>query len=291
MGQEQDCVMAGLIFHGEESIDLLDVMTLTTGALKEIGQEVTRRSILSEMDARVETDRYRICLTLSANMVLPTLDDAADALLRIDVCRRDGATDALGRDLAVDAVLARVVIGLNEHLQPTYLQWVDEKAIISAAEVAAATKLTEDPTPGTPVGRSKVAPSRAALSGIDELHATLDDRLERTPPPEPFMIALPIANDIAVEDGIIEDVPEFSEMTIENIRDDSDKLRMSAWILSIAVACIALPVGLALMIINLVKGENVRLASQMAALSGLFVSFQANGATATALQTVQNALN
>lgn len=61
--------------------------------------------------------------------------------------------------------------------------------------------------------------------------------------------------------------------------------------MSFAVACIALPVGIALVIINLVKGENLRLAGQAAALSGLFVSLQANGATAAAAQVFQSVLN
>jgi hypothetical protein len=60
--------------------------------------------------------------------------------------------------------------------------------------------------------------------------------------------------------------------------------------LSIAVALLCLPVGVALAVINLLRGENLRLASQTAALTGTFVTLQATGAVAQATQVIQTVL-
>ncbi|MEM6499318.1 MAG: hypothetical protein AAF709_21655, partial [Pseudomonadota bacterium] len=63
--------------------------------------------------------------------------------------------------------------------------------------------------------------------------------------------------------------------------------RLAAWIMAIAVAIIALPVGIALFIMHLTKGENLRLSSQAAALTGVFVAFQTLGTTANAMETLE----
>ena len=60
--------------------------------------------------------------------------------------------------------------------------------------------------------------------------------------------------------------------------------------MSIAVAVYALPVGLPLLIINLVKGENLHLSSQTAALTGTFIALQSSGSMAQAMGVVDRLL-
>ncbi|QFT96331.1 hypothetical protein FIU85_03365 [Roseovarius sp. THAF8] len=286
MAQSDTRVMAGLIFMEEKSIDLLDAVTRTAEALKGLCEDVRSLGFLSDRDAGVETEQYRVCLTLSDNVVLPGLEEEANTLLRIDVCRRDPAAPDSGP--AIDAVLARVAIDLSDHLRPKHLQWVEQEAILSTEEVFEAREPAACDTPEADTLRDQTLRARSALTGIGELHSRLDEQLERTPPPE--MPVLPWKDFLGESEGIIEDTPQMVVPAIENIAEETDRLRLSAWLLSLAVACIALPVGVALVIINLVKGENLRLAGQAAALSGLFVSLQANGATAAAAQVIQSVL-
>ena len=60
--------------------------------------------------------------------------------------------------------------------------------------------------------------------------------------------------------------------------------------MTITLGLFALPVAAALAIVNLMRGENLRLASQTAAMTGLFLTLQVNGATAQALQAMQDLL-
>lgn len=286
MSHIENRVMAGLIFTDETPIDLLDALTRTAEALTGLCEGVRSLGFLSDKDAGVETEHYRVCLTLSENVVLPGLEQAANALLRIDVSRRDQAASEPGP--AIDAVLARVAIDLSDHLRPAHLQWIEQEALLTAEDVRMARELAAHETSEAATLRDQTLRARAALTGIEDLHTKLDKRLERTP--RPVVPFLPYKAFIGESEGIIEDAPEIATPAIENIAEETDRLRLSAWLLSLAVACIALPVGLALVIINLVKGENLRLAGQAAALSGLFVSLQANGATAAAVQVVQTVL-
>lgn len=63
----------------------------------------------------------------------------------------------------------------------------------------------------------------------------------------------------------------------------SAPLRLSAWILSIGVAIFALPVGAMLMVFNLTRGADLRLASQTAALTGMFIALVTCGWAAVAM--------
>lgn len=287
MGHSDSRVMAGLIFLGETSIDLLDAVTRTADALTGLGQKIQSLGFLSDQDAGVETGLYRVCLALSENVALPGLEEVADVVLRIDVRHRTASDSDTGP--SIEAVLAHVAIDLSDHFRPTHLQWIEADAILSATELAG-----DAETPAKPASKPKpaaanslqdyqqMARARAALTGAETLDTDLDTRAKdaRQPAKVP----------VCTQDGVIPESLSDTCSQVPKNAEPTDRLRLSAWLLSIAVACIALPVGLALVIFNLLKGENLRLSGQAAALSGLFVSLQANGATAQAIQVVQTVL-
>ncbi|UXX82760.1 hypothetical protein [Roseovarius pelagicus] len=62
--------------------------------------------------------------------------------------------------------------------------------------------------------------------------------------------------------------------------------RLTAWAMALTVSVIALPVGTALILTTLLKGESVRLAAQTAAITGLFVGLNSAGATADTVQLI-----
>lgn len=70
----------------------------------------------------------------------------------------------------------------------------------------------------------------------------------------------------------------------------SAPIRLSVWALSLGVALFALPVGALLAVLNLTRGENLRLTSQTAALTGMFVALLACGWAAAALGGVPSIL-
>ncbi|MGK7754533.1 MULTISPECIES: hypothetical protein [unclassified Roseovarius] len=287
MPDTENHIMAGLVFTEEKRIDLLDMATRTVKTLSGLCQDVRSLGLLTETVAGIETAHCRISLTLSRNVLLPGLARPASVVLRIDVQGLEHASPDTGP--AIDAVLARVAIELSDHLRPPHLQWVEQEALLSAADVTMACELAAHDTPANDTQKDQALRARAALTRVEDLHTKLDERLARMPPPAVHFLPSKVLIDVS--EGIIEDTPEMIAPSIENIAEETDRLRLSAWFLTFAVACFALPVGLTLVIINLVKGENLRLAGQAAALSGLFVSLQTSGATAAAAQVVQTVLH
>jgi hypothetical protein len=83
--------------------------------------------------------------------------------------------------------------------------------------------------------------------------------------------------------------PETEELPDPSagIREETAPLRLSVWMMTFTLAIFALPVAAGLMVFNLLRGENLRLASQTAALTGLFMSLQASGAMAEAVEMVR----
>lgn len=62
--------------------------------------------------------------------------------------------------------------------------------------------------------------------------------------------------------------------------------RLTAWAITLTVSVLALPVGAALIVLTLLKGENIRLAAQTAALTGMFIGLESAGATAQTIELI-----
>jgi hypothetical protein len=70
------------------------------------------------------------------------------------------------------------------------------------------------------------------------------------------------------------------------ISEPSTTSRLATWAVSLVVSLISLPVGIALMVYNLIRGEDLRLALTALALTGLFAGLAQMGLTAQAVATL-----
>lgn len=85
-----------------------------------------------------------------------------------------------------------------------------------------------------------------------------------------------------------QDIPE-AEDAVETealITEPSTTSRLATWAVSLVVSLISLPVGIALMVYNLIRGEDLRLALTALALTGLFVGLAQMGLTEEAIATL-----
>jgi hypothetical protein len=88
-------------------------------------------------------------------------------------------------------------------------------------------------------------------------------------------------------DGIFESTMEAQEKDLrDNMQRTGDIERLGAWVLTGGAATICLPVAASLSVINLLKGEDFRLNTQMLSLSGLGVVLNGNGAFAQVLDAL-----
>jgi hypothetical protein len=86
------------------------------------------------------------------------------------------------------------------------------------------------------------------------------------------------------QDGTFESRIDTEEQDLRaNMQRTGDIERLGAWVLTGGAATICLPVAASLSVVNLLKGEDFRLNTQMLSLSGLGVVLNSNGAFAQVL--------
>jgi len=187
---------------------------------------------------------------------------------------------------AKKAILAKSLKTLHMSMQPDYIKWIGDGVFVSSDDFARATRTTR----ARPAARKKTRKAASAARGILPAVEDANDLLQA----QLIKRQASVTRDMKLAHRLrpVFDKAEARQMADINksIREDSAILRLSAWFLSIAVALIALPVGAALLFFNLLRGANLRLASQTAALTGTFVTFQALGTTAQAMTTIQGIL-
>jgi len=82
-----------------------------------------------------------------------------------------------------------------------------------------------------------------------------------------------------VPEGIVSEATHPSE----EMPEQDFTGRMTVYVLNATVMVFALPVGLALLLLNILGGENLRTTAHVMALTGVFMALTANGSLTTAL--------
>ena len=288
MTAKRTCVTAGLVFLGYRNLDIANATSRAAAVLETLDERITGIRAVSGNEAVVTGQHHRVHLSIREDVKVPTLRMAAELVLDITV-KTLSEGDASPYEAAT--VLARITKALHMSLSPDHVQWIETAAVLSSADFVLATSQPDRTGHRHPAGPVKPRRRAAPLPAIETTHEVLQRRFVTEAEAATAAFAarsIPRIGDFEwTLDGIIADMPDKGVAPIEDIRDESNAFRLSAWLLSIAVACLALPVGVALILVNLVKGENLRLASQTAALTGTFVTFNLHGATAETLAFVQ----
>ncbi|MEQ9259074.1 MAG: hypothetical protein RIG84_08230 [Roseovarius sp.] len=292
MGKDKIWAKAGLVFMNERDLDIVQIANQLVTSVEALGHRVTGVHILSDRSAHVCLNDHEVHLTIAEDVSLSALSEPATAYVAMAI-----ANVAPGRNsrFARDSLLARALQALHAKLQPDYVKWIDTDVILTSADFASAAG-----APAASGTRGKVTPRRVRrekpLPDIEETNNILQKRISDH---DPEIFDIQSSPDrlrkIFTEDYVDPDVLAREAASEAMIREEQDieknaPRRLSAWLISFAVMLFALPVGITLLILNLVKGENLRLASQTAALTGTFVAFQTFGTTANAMTTLQTFL-
>lgn len=274
-------ITAGLAFRTERDIDIVSLGNRLAGALERHGNPVRGIRILSDGGAVIKTREYDVWIRSSEDQPFVGMRARAPLLVEIRLSRPGPQPDA--PTTATYRMLVRLVAAAQHTLQADFIRWLSTDVLLTRDEFAMATASLAPA--GDTCRHPRKAQNRSPLPAIedtvDALHGRLRERdaraaLDHAARPEPATDgAQPFpAGDMAAQTG--DDV------------DGSAALRLSAWIVSFAVALFALPVGAALIVFNLLRGESLRLTSQTAALTGTFIALQTFGTTAQAMSVLQS---
>jgi hypothetical protein len=278
----------------DRDVDIVAVANLVAGSFEATGHRVTGIHILSDTTAQVSADHHACSLDIREDVSLPGSSDRASVFISLRLLSPAKGQRA---QFARDALLARALQALNDDLNPNFVQWIDSDLLLPGQTFAAATRTGKAVrTIKADVAERRIR-STKALPDVETTNAVLQDRISQHDPIIFDMQSSPerlkqIFSEGWIDPGVLADkaAEEAYAREIEDIEQEAP-LRLSAWMFSFAVTFLALPIGVALLILNLAKGENLRLASQTAALTGTFVALQAVGATAETVTALQNLVN
>lgn len=283
-------VTAGLVFLGTRTFDIVRIGNRVSMTLDWLDEQTTGLRLLSDTAANLYSDHFVLRIEIKPDHKMAKLDRRVEHFLALTLTQNDpeGPQDT---QLAL-SVMAHVLRSLHATLAPDYVQWVNPLALLSHAEFLDAVTLQEDQE-CVSAHEAEIIPHPRAKAGqfrlpdIETTHTALQARYvsERQSDPD--------AHVTGALRAVFRETPEPSEVELpaaEGGREDTAPLRLAVWMMTITLALFALPVAVALAVVNLLRGENLRLASQTAALTGLFLTLHVHGATAQALQTFQDLL-
>ncbi len=277
---------AGLVFDGFQPLDIVRIGNRISNVFETLDQQVTGIRILSCNCAQVSSQHYEITATILEDQQIDGLNRPASVVVDLKLTEIRPEKTAARPDQ--DTVLAHTLKALHWSLGADYIKWITPGVLLNSADFVMAIS-QPDPTAFATTTTDEAAPNRArqiapfpcSLPNIDETNDVLHIRLAQKDEFANKADSLGKLRVALLAERIKETTPP------EDIREKTAPLRLAVWMVSFIVALFALPVGVTLMIINLFKGENLRLVSQTAALTGTFISFQAYGTTAQAMTAIQ----
>lgn len=289
MANSTQRVTAGLVFLGTRNFDIVRIGNRISIVLDWLGEQTTGLRILSDNAALLQSDHFVLRIEIHQDYRLAALDQPAEHFLALSLSPTD--PEAPPQTQLALSILAHVLRALHSTLAPDYVQWIHPLALLSHAEFLEAITFQEEPEVPAPqaeiMSHPAATPARGRLPDIDATHQALHARFvsESDAMPEDRMTG---ALRAVFRDSL--EPADAAASQSDDIRESTAPLRLSVWLMTITLGLFALPVAAALAVINLMRGENLRLASQTAAMTGFFLTLQVNGATAQALQTVQGLL-
>ncbi|WP_120501373.1 hypothetical protein [Roseovarius sp. EL26] len=287
MDNDKDWLTSGLVFLGYRDLDIVKIANRVAHSFEALEEKVTSVRVLSDICAIVSTADHVVRLAICEDIEIATLQTPAEFFLAVQIKPNLDETGIPGSTpLKTDSVLAHTLTLLHWALSPDYVKWIGRTAVLSSADFIKATTQPEDHESlvlqqgTTPVSRAKVLPE------IEETADILQQRLLA----RQSVTDQDHARNSDLRAIFQENYPTESNRAaiVVNAIRHSDLQRLSAWLMSFSVSLFCLPIGLALIVFNLIKGEDLRLSSQAAALTGTFIAFNAYGTTAQAMGAIQH---
>ncbi|SIS91567.1 hypothetical protein SAMN05421759_10690 [Roseivivax lentus] len=245
---------------------------------------------LSRIDAALRAAAAQHGLTVSAateTLTGVTLD-CDRAVLSLDLDMSEGETRVAlslkGRGLLSGEEGCRRLAGITQlllkNIRAPFVIWLDNDVLLPRDAFLSAFDAPDADAPAVAPRRVRARPTASPTRRVRAL---------RSPAPAnaadgPGIVRLDAhvrAYDAYLRDELCRDA---SEAELDALRQEAGitpaEARMSTWAVSIAVATVSLPVAVPVLVHNVVRGEDMRVASLAMGLAGLFVALDSSGAMA-----------
>jgi hypothetical protein len=279
----------GLVFLGNDLIELDGFCRIAAATLEDYGHPVERQSIQAGRAGRVTASRFAVTLgvtqtvqdggfnvgTSAANMFDDAAyRDAADMRVTITLTPADPNEDIDRCELLLVVMLFRMV----EAYRPDQVEWLDPKAILATHAFLSA---FDNLSPRRVRGRQEVVDLGGRFAPVEETAHRLHHRLTGTEPL--FEDEGPV--ELSDEDRLawaLRTEPHPQEFDAD-AETQSDVRRLAIWGMTGVLATVSAPVAVSMAAVNLIRGEDFRLNTQALALTAGLTTLHGSGALAHAM--------
>lgn len=266
----------GLVFCGDGEASIEQFCRIVTATLEDYGHRVERQSVADSHSARVVTTQYMVKLSLDERHYR---SDESDMPERTAPCHRleisMTAADAGYEDRDISELMLVVMLYRMVDICNTLsIEWMDPGTVLTIDQfLSAFTNVSPHRVHSRP---AETGTSATRFAPVEETAQQIDGCL----PPDRAgdqmtdeeALAMAFRSTDVDGDGEADLTPE--EAAQNDIR------RLAAWGLTGMVAFMSAPVAASMAAVNLARGEDLRLNTQVLSLTGLLVVLHGTGALA-----------
>jgi hypothetical protein len=274
----------GIVFLGNETAELDRFCRIVSATLEDYGHAVERQSVIDAHQARVVTSRYLVDLSLDDRRYRSQSPELATTGGRIRHRLEIGLTPVSGaheeRDIS-ELMMVVMLYRMVDICNTEAIEWMDPGTVLTVDQFLGAFGNVSPQRMGShgkapdrrsarfvAVGQSEpeLAAHCATLSA-----ATGEDDLVALTPEEELALAFRAGGGAGDEDALTKE-----EKAQNDIR------RLATWGLTGMVAFLSTPVAAAMAAVNLARGEDFRLNTQVLSLTGFIAIMHGSGTLAQA---------
>jgi hypothetical protein len=287
----------GLVFAGTQENALDKFSRIVSATLKDYGHYVERQSVMNPQRARITANQYLVKLNLGAGTVpdrhiddcgdadvTAVLNESEDPLQRLEIvlCPVDPAcADQTHSELLLVVMMYRMVDAYSVE----YVEWLDPEMALTTEEFLGAFSSV---SPRRVRGRQQILddlyPNGDRFAPIEETAPGLDRQYEAISGQKPFgayegPVSLTEQEALALA---FRTEPHPDEISAEELdyEPDNNVRRLASWGMTGMLFFVSAPVAASMAAVNLIKGEDFRLNTQVLSLSGCLVLLESSGALA-----------
>lgn len=298
---QADRYHGGLVFAGAQKNVLERFGQIVSATLKDYGHHVERQSMMSEHRARVTANQYLVTLNLGADAnpsghSAPTNISAmnpevsaknhcqADLFQRLEInlCPVDSTrSDQTHSELLLVVMMYRMV----EECSADYVEWLDPNTVLSSTEFLGTFTSV---SPRRVRRRQQILDDRVSdglpFASIEETAQGLDMQYDAIEAQKSFdahvrPISISEQKALSLAFRLEEFTDEFDTEYYEG-EPENNVRRMASWGMTGMLFFVSAPIAVSMAAVNLIKGEDFRLNTQVLSLSGFLVAMESTGAIA-----------
>jgi hypothetical protein len=275
----------GLVFFGNPDQALDRFTRIVTATLEDYGNSVERQSILDASQARVVASQYLVKLTLrEAPDAIFEIKMNNKSLQRLEISLCPAASDRDDKDIS-ELMLVVMLYRMVDVFATRSIEWLDAGTVLTIDEFLTA---FTNVSPRRVRGRQEVLEAGdAPFVSVDDTEQGLAQRYDALAEQVDQDAAYDLV-DLTDEETLalayrFSPRPEDKNAFTPEELAQNDIRRLATWGMTGMVAFLSAPVALSLAAVNLARGEDFRLNTNVLSLTGLLVMLQSTGALASAV--------